>query len=252
MHSNREEPTKILKSTNLEFMGMLLGFIFSHSAYATVITEKMLLDCPTPKPFIARYDTPQSIPINANAHIQLIETSPHQFRYESKVSALWQTQTETSTFFWSKQSLKALSYTQERKGFGRKKSSQISFNPPQKKVTFSKDGTHTEHTMQGFVVDILTEQLLVGCLVSQGLTRFEIPTFTKGQFVPHRFEVKGKEMLMIAEKPYPAIRVEKVHSSQERTTTLWFSQKNPYLLVKIEQKDNRKKYALLLKTVSGL
>jgi len=231
---------------------MLAGFIFSHNAQATTITEKMLLDCPTPKPFNARYNTPQSIPISASAHIQLTATSPHQFRYESKVSALWQTQAEVSTFLWSKQSLNALSYTQERKGFGRKKASQIFFNAPQKKVTFSKDGTRTEYAAQGFVVDILTEQLLVGCLIQKGLTTFEIPTFTKGQFVPHRFEVKRKETLMIAEQPYPTLRVEKVHNSQERTTTLWFSEKNPYLLVKIEQKDKRKKYILLLKTVSGL
>lgn len=231
---------------------MLLGFMLNHSAYATTVTESMLLDCPTPKAFNARYDTPQSIPINASAHIELTTTSPHQFRYVSKVSALWQTQTETSTFLWSKQLLNALSYTQERKGFGRKKTSQIIFDHSQKKITFSKDGTHAEHSMQGFVVDILTEQLLVGCLIQKGLTTFEFPTFTKGQFIPHRFEVKRKETLMIAEEPYPTIRVEKVHNSQERTTTLWFSQKNPYLLVKIEQKDKRKKYTLLLKTVSGL
>ena len=124
---------------------MILGFMLSHSAYATTITEQMLLDCPTPKPFNARYDTPQSIPINASAQIQLSATSPHQFRYESKVSALWQTQTEVSTFLWSKQSLNALSYTQERQGFGRKKASQIFFNAPQRKVTSSKDGTRTEH-----------------------------------------------------------------------------------------------------------
>jgi Protein of unknown function (DUF3108) len=256
MLNNQTAPTRklkpLLKPIARGFTGMLLGGMLSQNLYATTITESMLLDCPTPKPFNARYDTPQTIPINASAHIQLTMTGPQQFRYESKVSALWQTQTEVSTFLWSKQSLKALSYSQERKGFGRKKASQILFDIPQKKVTFSKDGTQTEHTLQGFTVDMLTEQLLVGCLIHKGLTAFEIPTFTKGQFVPHRFEVKQKETLTIAEKPHPTIRVEKVHNSKDRTTTLWFSQKNPYLLVKIEQKDKRKKYTLLLKTVSGI
>ena len=211
------------------------------------VNEKDILNCPQPKPFSAEYYTPRSLPIRGNVKIQLIALKePNHYYYESKVSALWQTQTESSHLVWGPGEFFIKSYYSERKGFGKKKENKIIFDQNKKKMTYYKDDQIVEKELPSFIVDTLSEQLLVSCLVKKGYTNFEIPTFTKGELAPHSFKVVKEEKIKTGEGSIATYKVEKIHRSTERTTILWLSKEHPYLIVKIEQNDNRKKYSILL------
>ena len=217
-----------------------------------------------PQPFYATYQvSAKGIPFKSVAHQTLKQGNNGDFHLEMKISNLFKKLQENSVFtapvsqnscdFTSK------SYRHVRKGIGKNKKYNIHFdwaaadkNKPSGKATYEYKKGKSEVSIAQGVVDRLTEQLAIQCMVAKGETQFSIQILDKDKVKEHKFEVVGKETIETKNAAFETVKVARVRENSSRKTTFWLATKYNHTLVKmVQEKDGGDRFQLDLKTLEG-
>jgi hypothetical protein len=214
----------------------------------------------TPQPFIATYNANYS-GINVSAVRSLKATSDQllELRFEAKswIASI----TEFSQFRWSEAgNLTPQHYTYERKGLGRERQANLTFNWDDKTVINDVQGKSWSMDLPEVVLDKLGYQLqLRNDLINQRpLASYKVAD--GGRLKTYQFKHMGSELLNTSIGPLKTTKVERVREDSKRTTQIWFADDWDYLIIKLQQTEkDGKKYEINLthatvngQTISGL
>ncbi len=215
--------------------------------------------------YSARYD---GLPFGGKAVRTL--TYDHNsglFSLVTKANSFLMKLREQSEFHWNAADCQATPnhYTYKRTGLGKNKRHEIHFDYTQTqeqkdarsnlnmggKATYTtKNKTSLYDTPFGST-DRLTEQLVVRCLVQQGVKEMTIHVARKSKMVTHAFKVVGEEEVKTPLGILNTTKVARIHDDAERKTLLWFAKAHDYALVKLEQIDEGKRYSIELDAIEN-
>ena len=89
--------------------------------------------------------------------------------------------------------------------------------------------------LDDYPVDQLSVQLRLRCDLEQGKEEFAYPVVTRKRIKNYLFKVQGRETLNTEIGKLDTVIVERVRKEKDRSTKLWFAPDMNYLLVKLEQ-----------------
>jgi hypothetical protein len=197
----------------------------------------------TPKPFVATYQANYSgIKVTATRSLKLLDTQLMELRFEAR-SWLANIQ-EYSQFNWrndiNKNStgnnhLTPQHYNYQRKGLGKDRHANLTFDWPNKKVTNDVQGKRWSMALPELAMDKLGYQLQLrhDLINQQPLTAYKIAD--GGRLKTYKFERISNEVLNTPLGKINTTKIRRVREDSERTTQIWFANDWDYLIVKLQQ-----------------
>lgn len=214
----------------------------------------------TPKPFIATYNANYNgINISATRSLKATTDQLLELRFEAKS---WLANiTEFSRFHWSDAgNLTPQQYQYQRKGLGRERQANLTFNWNDNTVVNDVQGKSWSMNLPEVALDKLGYQLqLRNDLINQRpLSSYKVAD--GGRLKTYKFKNMGSELLNTTIGPLRSTKIERVREDSKRTTQIWLADDWDFLIIKLQQTEkNGKKYEINLthatvngQTISGL
>ena len=153
---------------------------------------------------------------------------------------------ERAQFLWEDQLIQPVRFNYSRKVMGKTRKRALNFDPQNKTITSTyKDKTYTI-TNQDEVLDSLSFQLQL----QYDLLEHHLPKANKSkiyriadkdQIKQYRIEIVGNELIETELGSLSTIKIKVIRENKNRTTYLWLAKKWHNLLVRLEQRKNKKK-----------
>ena len=203
--------------------------------------------------YIAEY---QGLPVKAKAVRELYQLDDNRFRLVSSVRSVFINVTETTEFEYSNQQLRPISYAYRRKGLGKKKNEELTFDWDQAQLNHD---TNRSPLVVG-TLDKLSLQHKLSRDIAELMQSNEQPSELSYQIADrekrktYRFKILNEEVLETPLGPLRTIPVEKIRDNNSRHTRFWLAIDHEYLLVKAVQTENGRglELSLVNATVNGV
>ena len=193
--------------------------------------------------YLAKYN---GFPITAVK--TLIKTSDSQFSEQLKASGLLITLSESSNYRVSKTGqLIPLDHQIDRSIMGIKRSEFQVFDWKEKNAQYRRGEKTSNAPIDVGVLDIPTQYLQLRRDLVVGKDKFEYPVISRGKHQTYRYEFVRRETLATPIGKIDTVMMRRLRENKMRATNLWLAENWNFLLVKLEQIENKKDYSMLLK-----
>jgi hypothetical protein len=217
-------------------------------------------DHKTIKPFIAKYDLLKKSDSVGEAIRKLNYSDDNLANYSYRTDANWfifnDIREETSITSFDNKIITPTHYLFERKGTGKDKKYEWSFDVENDLATDLKKGKQLKVKFPENIQDKLSFQLQLrlDLIKDSSQKEYSYPVIsTSGSIKEYIFENEGEEILTLPYGEIKAIKLKREVKDKKKVTFVWFAPELNYLLVQLYQMKNGKaQFNILLKTVDTL
>lgn len=179
---------------------------------------------------------------NVTVTNRLTKTGNNQYDLLFKADAMIGSVTETSSMEWlkDKKTMRPLHYVYSRKGLGKKRNADLTFNWQENSVTNKVDNSRWQMNIVENVQDKLSYQVQLAQELRAGKKDFVYQIADGGELKEYRFEVMGEEILETPLGKVKTLKVKRSRSNNKRVTYAWVAPDWHYLLVRLQQQEGGK------------
>ena len=178
----------------------------------------------------------------------LVKTSESQFSEQLKASGLLITLSESSNYRVSNNGqLIPLDHQIDRSIMGIRRSEFQIFDWKGKNAQYRRGEKTSNAPIEVGVLDIPTQYLQLRRDLIFGEDKFEYPVISRGKHQIYRYEFVRRETLATPIGKLDTVMMRRLRENDMRVTNLWLAENWNFLLVKLEQIENKKDYSMLLK-----
>ncbi len=166
------------------------------------------------------------------------------FKAETMIGSV----TETSRMQWlpETKTIQPLHYVYKRRGLGKKRDADLSFNWLEKSLINNVDNSRWQMNIVDQVQDKLSYQVQLAQELRAGKKNFTYQIADGGELKEYRFEVLGEELLETPLGKVNTIKVKRSRSNNKRVTYAWVAPDWHYLLVRLQQEEGGKAYTIYI------
>lgn len=166
------------------------------------------------------------------------------FRAESMLGSI----TEKSHLAWNheQQTVTPLKYTYARRGLGKDRNAELTFDWPNKNVTNHVQKTRWDMDITQKVQDKLSYQLQMQQDLRNGHKNFEYQIADGGHLKKYKFTTVGEEMLDTPLGKVNTVKIKRSREDHDRVTYAWLAKDFDYLLVRLQQEEKGETYTIYI------
>lgn len=173
------------------------------------------------------------------------------FKFDSMIGNI----TETSSMQWdqAKQTIKPLHYVYKRRGLGKDRDADLTFDWNKKTVTNKVQQTNWKMDITQRVQDKLSYQIQLQQDLISGQKNFSYQIADGGHLKEYTFATLGEEILDTPLGKVNTVKVKRSRDNDKRVTYAWLAKDWNYLLVRLQQEEKGSKYTIYIHkaTVDG-
>lgn len=186
---------------------------------------------------------------------RLTQSATNQYDLLFKFDSMIGTITETSAMQWdpAKQTIKPLHYLYKRRGLGKDRDADLSFDWNKKTVTNKVQQTNWQMDITQRVQDKLSYQIQLQQDLLSGLKNFSYQIADGGHLKEYKFVTLGEEVLDTPLGKVNTVKVKRSRDNDKRITYAWLAKDWNYLLVRLQQEEKGSQYTIYIHkaTVDG-
>ncbi|OZY84746.1 hypothetical protein CBP51_16390 [Cellvibrio mixtus] len=166
------------------------------------------------------------------------------FKADSMIGSI----TEQSHMQWNKaqQTISPLKYTYARRGLGKDRNAELTFDWNGKTVTNNVQKTSWEMDIAQKVQDKLSYQLQMQQDLLNGHKDFEYQIADGGHLKKYKFTTVGEEMLDTPLGKVKTVKIKRSREDNDRVTYAWLAKDWNYLLVRLQQEEKGDTYTIYI------
>ncbi len=198
------------------------------------------------QPHVADYEFSIGNKFSGTATRVLTTSAPNQwtYRFTARIP-LVASATETSNFFLKNHQVQSVRHQMAFRIMGVSRNSDVQFVGRQ--ATVNRNGKTSRYPTHEGTLDMLNMEIqLREDLKNGGLRSRYWLSDDKGEN-PVQFVLRGKATITTPAGRFETVRVDRLHSDPERSTSFWLAPQLDYLPVQVTQKDDNMTYNILLK-----
>lgn len=225
------------------FRHLILTGLFFASTFAVAADA--------PKTFDNQYKA-KLYGFNITVTNRLTKTANNQYELLFKFDSFVGTITETSQMQWDpvKQTILPLHYLYKRRGLGKDRDADLSFDWNKKTVTNKVQKTTWQMDISQRVQDKLSYQIQLQQDLIDGQKKFSYQIADGGRLKEYEFVTLGEEVLDTPLGKVNTIKVKRSRESDERVTYAWLAKDWNYLLVRLQQEEKGNNYTIYIHKAS--
>lgn len=184
---------------------------------------------------------------------RLTKTAENQYELLFKFNSMVGTITETSKMQWDpvKQTVQPLHYLYKRRGLGKDRDADLSFDWNKKTVINKVQKTNWQMDINQRVQDKLSYQIQLQQDLINGQKNFSYQIADGGRLKEYKFVTLGEEILDTPLGKVKTIKVKRSRESDdERVTYAWLAKDWNYLLVRLQQEEKGNAYTIYIHKAS--
>ncbi|HEX7762594.1 MAG TPA: DUF3108 domain-containing protein [Cellvibrio sp.] len=224
-------------------MFSLRAFLFSAGALLSMTTWA----AEAPKTFDNEYRA-KLYGFNITVTNRLTKTDDGNYNLLFKADSMIGSITERSLMQWNKaqQTISPLEYTYARRGLGKNRDAQLTFDWKTKTVTNNVQKTSWEMDIAQKVQDKLSYQLQMQQDLLNGHKDFEYQIADGGHLKKYKFTTVGEEMLDTPLGKVKTVKIKRSREDNDRVTYAWLAKDWNYLLVRLQQEEKGDTYTIYI------
>ncbi len=190
---------------------------------------------------------------NITVNNRLTKTAENQYELLFKFNSMVGTITETSKMQWDpvKQTVQPLHYLYKRRGLGKDRDADLSFDWNKKTVINKVQKTNWQMDINQRVQDKLSYQIQLQQDLINGQKNFSYQIADGGRLKEYKFVTLGEEILDTPLGKVKTIKVKRSRESDdERVTYAWLAKDWNYLLVRLQQEEKGNAYTIYIHKAS--
>lgn len=221
---------------------ILIGSLFTSTIVAAV---------DAPKVFDNQYKA-KLYGFNITVTNRLTKNADNQYDLLFKFDSMIGTITETSQMQWdpAKQTVKPIHYLYKRRGLGKDRDADLSFDWNKKTVTNKVQKTNWQMDITQRVQDKLSYQIQLQQDLLGGQKNFSYQIADGGHLKEYKFITLGEEVLDTPLGKVNTVKVKRSRDNDERVTYAWLAKDWNYLLVRLQQEEKGSKYTIYIHKAS--
>lgn len=179
---------------------------------------------------------------------RLTKTADNQYDLLFKADSMIGTITERSKMQWSpaQQTVSPLHYSYARRGLGKDRSAELTFDWANKSVTNNVQKTSWQMDIAQKVQDKLSYQIQMQQDLLNGHKNFTYQIADGGRLKEYKFTTVGEELLDTPLGKVKTIKVKRSRENDERVTYAWLAKDWSYLLVRLQQEEKGETYTIYI------
>lgn len=183
---------------------------------------------------------------------RLTKTTNNQYDLLFKFDSMIGTITETSQMQWdqAKQTIKPLHYVYKRRGLGKDRDADLTFDWNKKTVINKVQQTNWQMDIAQRVQDKLSYQIQLQQDLINGQTNFSYQIADGGHLKEYKFITLGEEVLETPLGKVNTVKVKRSRDNDKRVTYAWLAKDWNYLLVRLQQEEKGSKYTIYIHKAS--
>lgn len=182
---------------------------------------------------------------------RLTKTDDNQYDLLFKMDSMLGSITEISSMQLSDENIiQPLHYNYKRRGLGKNRDADLSFNWEDKTVINNVENTRWKMDIADHAQDKLSYQLQMVQELRAGKKKFNYNVADGGELKDYAFEVLDEEMLDTPLGKVKAVKVKRSRSNNKRITYAWLAPDWEYLLVRLQQEEGGKSYTIYINKAS--
>ena len=218
----------------------IFGFIYTEFCFAD---SEVISDIPQ---FNAQYSASYNgFPVKAVKTLE--QTSDNRFSEELDVSGFLVQMTESATFELAKNGqLTPIAHQVHRSVMGINRSESQSFDWEEGNAHYQRGERTKKAAISAGILDIPTHYLQLRRDLANNMNIFEYPVIARGKSKIYRYKIVGHETLDTPLGELETVKMQRLREHEKRVTNLWLAKNWYYLMVKLEQIENKKDYSMLI------
>lgn len=179
---------------------------------------------------------------------RLTKSADNQYDLLFHFDSVLGTITETSKMQWDpqKQTIKPLHYVYKRRGLGKDRDADLSFDWNKQTVTNKVQQTNWKMDINQRVQDKLSYQIQLQQDLLNGHKNFSYQIADGGRLKEYKFVTLGEEVLDTPLGKVATIKVKRSRDNDERVTYAWLAKEWNYLLVRLQQEEKGSEYTIYI------
>ncbi len=216
-----------------------------------LLTSAIALAAEPPKVFDNQYKA-KLYGFNITVTNRLTQTADNQYDLLFKFDSMIGTITETSHMQWdqAKQTIKPLHYIYKRRGLGKDRDADLTFDWNKKTVTNKVQQTNWQMDIAQRVQDKLSYQIQLQQDLINSQKNFSYQIADGGHLKEYKFVTLGEEVLETPLGKVNTIKVKRSRDNDKRVTYAWLAKDWNYLLVRLQQEEKGSKYTIYIHKAS--
>ncbi|HTF97208.1 MAG TPA: DUF3108 domain-containing protein [Cellvibrio sp.] len=206
--------------------------------FSLLLTSTLSLAVEPPKTFENQYKA-KLYGFNITVTNRLTKTDNNRydllFQFDSMIGSI----TETSHMQWdqTKQIIKPLHYTYKRRGLGKDRDADLSFDWDKKTVINKVQKTNWQMDITQRVQDKLSYQIQLQQDLINNQKNFSYQIADGGHLKEYKFVTLGEEVLDTPLGKVNTVKVKRSRDNDKRVTYAWLAKDWNYLLVRLQQEE---------------
>nr|ACY24804.1 conserved hypothetical protein [uncultured organism] len=179
---------------------------------------------------------------------RLTKTADNQYDLLFKAESIIGSITEQSKMQWNatQQTISPLHYSYARRGLGKDRTAELSFDWKNKSVTNNVQKTSWQMDIAQKVQDKLSYQIQMQQDLLNGQKNFTYQIADGGRLKEYKFMTVGEEILDTPLGKVNTIKVKRSRENDERVTYAWLAKDWNYLLVRLQQEEKGEAYTIYI------
>lgn len=179
---------------------------------------------------------------------RLTKTADNQYDLLFKAESLIGSITEESKMQWNptQQNISPLHYSYARRGVGKSRTAELSFDWDKKSVTNNVQKTTWQMDIAQNVQDKLSYQIQMQQDLLNGQKNFTYRIADGGRLKEYKFSTVGEEMLDTPLGKVNTVKIKRSRENDERVTYAWLAKDWNYLLVRLQQEEKGEAYTIYI------
>jgi hypothetical protein len=179
---------------------------------------------------------------------RLTKTADNQYDLLFKAVSMIGTITEQSKMQWNpvEQTISPLHYSYARRGLGKDRTAELTFDWKSKSVTNNVQKTSWQMDIAQKVQDKLSYQIQMQQDLLNGHKNFAYQIADGGRLKEYKFTTVGEELLDTPLGKVNTIKVKRSRENDERVTYAWLAKEWSYLLVRLQQEEKGETYTIYI------
>ncbi len=179
---------------------------------------------------------------------RLTQTEDGNYHLLFKADSMLGSITEQSQMQWNntQQTISPLKYTYARRGLGKDRNAELTFDWAAKTVTNNVQKTSWEMDIAQKVQDKLSYQLQMQQDLLNGHKNFEYQIADGGHLKKYKFTTVGEEILDTPLGKVNTVKIKRSREDNDRVTYAWLAKDWNYLLVRLQQEEKGDTYTIYI------
>ena len=218
--------------------------ILSSATFAAPVAACLTHDVRPIQPYNLKYQAKiKGFSVETNRQLKAVRED--QFQVNTKAKLMFVAINESSRFETTAQGIRPLEYRYERSGMSNSKDLHLAFSWNQMQATNLLDKQHATINLTQGMQDLLSHQeqlrLDLACLDNDNANQTLTYTIAKKKHVrDYKYRLIGAEQLSTKIGKLQTLKLEKVETKGNRTTTIWLAKDWDYIIARIEHSEDGK------------